>query len=116
MIFGIKKCEIIFTLILFLLIECVVYKECKMKDKPNVGDMRVMHLYSKNGKRESEHHPVKDVSHAVVKINVLADEQVNDESIDWNAFSLEVFDHLELWETYYNDDGLNIDDIMSDED
>ena len=116
MIFGIKKFEIIFTLILFLLIECCVYREYLMKDKPNVGDMRVCHLYSKDGQREREYHTVKDVSHAAVKINVLADEQVNDESIDWNIFELEIFDHLGLWETYYNDDGLNIDDIMSDED
>jgi hypothetical protein len=110
--FDIKKNEIIFTLILFLSIECFVYREYKMQDKPNVGDLRVTHLYSKNGARELEHHTVKDASHAVVKISVLADEQVNDESVDWNIFGLEIYDAKGGWEEYYDEEGQDINEIM----
>lgn len=103
--------------VLGIIISYNVKKERKeMIGKPDIGDSRVFHLYSQNGSRTEKTYPVECTGEAIEVINREADKQVNDESIDFNVFTLEVYtDHGE-WEEYFDDEGRDIHELMGDDD
>ena len=77
-------------------------------DNPTAGDLLVWHSFERTGNGQTHHlYPVDSPEQAIEVINKLAKEQVNDESIGWNALGLNVFEDGE-WVELYSDEGDDI--------
>ena len=59
---------------------------------------------------------VENIENAKLIINALIIREEDDESIVWNAHGLEKINEYDQWEEYYDEDGLNIEEIMDQED
>jgi len=90
----------------------------------NIGDLRVWHIWQFTGTPQqslcipiqSTDEPAQSTTEALAIINARADSQVNDESVEWNAFGLEIYEADDGtgnpgWCEWYNEDGDSIEDI-----
>jgi hypothetical protein len=91
-------------------VEHVLKHRSKHPANPAEGDLLVYHHFERMGEGQTHHlYPVVNPIEAIAWIDKLADEQVNDEDIGWNAFGLQVFEDDE-WVDWYNDEGQDIDE------
>lgn len=91
-------------------VEHVLKHASKYPENPNEGDLLVYHHFERCGDGQSHHlYKVDNPRHAIKVIDKLADGQVNDEEIAWNAIGLMVFEGSE-WCDWFSDDGLDIDE------
>ena len=74
---------------------------------PYNGQLRVW--WTRNGRTTYYH--VSSIREAIDKQEKLADDDLEDPNVDWNAGGLQVFNG-EDWEEYYDEQGRDIDDIM----
>jgi hypothetical protein len=81
---------------------------------PRDGDLLVWHIYEKSDGKYDHLYKVENPRHARRLIDELANEQVNDENIAYNAFGLIVWEHDE-WCEWCNDDGDDIDETVFDD-
>ena len=87
----------------------------------NIGDLRVWHIWTNtSGCSYEARFPVKSVTEAQAVINTRANEQVNDDSVEWNTFGLEIYEYngddaIPEWCEWYNEDCDTIEDIEQEE-
>lgn len=72
--------------------------------------MRVLHANSIN--KNPVYHDVKSINDAIIIINAIAQEELLNEDIEFNAFGLEVYEDDD-WSEYYDEEGRDISEIMS---
>ena len=93
-------------------VEHILQHKSKHPENPAVGDLLVWHSFERSGEGQSHHlYGVANPEEAIKVINKLANEQVNDESIGWNALGLQVFEDGE-WCEWYSDMGQDIDEYQ----
>ncbi|MDY0104250.1 MAG: hypothetical protein RBS07_15050 [Lentimicrobium sp.] len=69
--------------------------------------------WNRNGRQST--YAVSTVDEAKAKLKYLANEDLKNRSVIWNAGGLEVYEDGE-WSEWYGDDGRDINEIMDDED
>jgi len=92
-----------------------IRKESQRPSDPKSGGLLVWHFFEMDGIHNFHLYEVASPEEARVAINQLAQEQVNDESVGYNAFGLEVFEENE-WVEWYDDNGNDTDDFMKERD
>jgi hypothetical protein len=67
-----------------------------------MSKLRIYHI--RNG--ETEYHRVSDLEHARILINALAQSDLLDKSVEWNAFGCEEWNEDEKeWEEWHDEGG-----------
>ena len=76
------------------------------------GKLRVWHIWYDipNSRQERKRYPVEGIDAALALINTLADKQVQDDSVSWIAFGLEIRENR-AWVGWENELGEGIDVI-----
>lgn len=75
------------------------------KNAPKEGDLKVYNI--KNIPNPPEHYPVKTPKHGAMLIELLAESQLLDETIESNTFGLLVFKDGD-WENWEDENGYSI--------
>ena len=87
----------------------------KKPENPKEGDLLVYHIYEQEQCGKFSHlYKVHNPRHAYKVINNLADSQVNDETILYNAIGLQVFEDGD-WCDWCNEEGDEIHDVVFDD-
>jgi hypothetical protein len=74
---------------------------------PSNGDLRVWWSYEQDAERIHKHYAVLTPAVAALVLETLANGQVTDDSIEWNAGGLEMFEDGE-WTEWYDEEGRDI--------
>ena len=72
--------------------------------------LRAWHIRGNGNRRETIHIPVSDVEQAIRVLDWIAQTDLADNAVDWNAQGLDKFDGKE-WIDYEDDDGSDFDEI-----